>query len=412
MPEPTLMSQLFLPDVVTNFRRGLSVEDVAKDLGVLGDLVGTWMGSGFTLISLPAFDPRPPNDGARKDFRVVANATREILEVEPIGASFPNRGSFKEVDSPFGQPDIEIYGVRYHQRVTDAENNQPLHMESGFWLKVPKTDIPDLRRSLVRQAVIPHGDSLLALGPSSLTYNGKPRRLRRDGSEGYEIGFDPVSPFPVEHATGRPDFNVGYLHDFVHPDEHSSPLARFSDLIVDVEAPPAPAPRVLNANRALELAIKDQDIERTTTLKVSAKNPDKPKRTGELEKNGEAGESGKYDDILSGKNDDILSRREYDVWSEKHKKDQKEDPHKDFEALKLFENVAKGWKEYGRIASIPFLAAKNADVTEFESTFWVEAVKIKDSRETFLQLQYSQLVVLDFLGADWPHISVATLIKQ
>jgi hypothetical protein len=409
MSEPTLMSQLFSPDILTNLRPGPSVEEAAKDLGVLGDLVGTWMGSGFTLTPLPAFDPRPPNDGARKDFRVLANATREILDVEPIGAAFPNRGSFKEVDSPFGQCDIEVYGVRYHQRVADAENNQPLHMESGFWLKVPKTDIPDLRRSLVRQAVIPHGDSLLALGPSSLTYKGKPRRLKRDGSEGYEIGFDPVSPFPVEHA-GRPDFSPGYLHDFVHPDEHGSPLARFYDLIVDVEAPPAPAPRVLNANRALELVIKDQDIERTTMLKVSAKNPDKPKTTGEPEENGEVGESGKHNGLLSGKRDDMLSRREHDVSSAS--KVAEEDPHKEFEALKLFEDLAKGFKEYGRIANIPFLAAKNADVTEFESTFWVETVKVKDSKDTFLQLQYSQIVVLDFLGADWPHISVATLIKQ
>ena len=28
------------------------------------------------------------------------------------------------------------------------------------------------------------------------------------------------------------------------------------------------------------------------------------------------------------------------------------------------------------------------------------------------QLQYTQTVVLNFLGIDWPHISVATLVKR
>jgi hypothetical protein len=394
MPEPTLMSQLLSPDIFTNLRPGPSIDSAKDDLGVLADLVGTWMGTGFNLISLPAFDPKPPNDGARKDFRVQANATREILEFEPIGASFPNRGSFKEVDSPFGQCDIEIYGVRYHQRVADVENNQPMHMESGFWLRVPQTEIPDLRESVVRQAVVPHGNSLLALGPSPLCYPGKPRRLKRDGSKGYEVGFDPVSPFPVEHAGRRPDFNAGYLREFLHPDEHSSPLARFCELIRDVEAPPAPASGTLNANRILELAIKNQkNFEKTATLKVSAKNPDKPKTAGGTEKNGKVAELGKHDDILSRKH--------------------KENSSKEFEdQIKEFESQVKGFKEKGRIANIPFLVAKNAEVTEFESTFWIEKVPINGSEDTFMQLQYSQMVVLDFLGADWPHISVATLTKQ
>jgi hypothetical protein len=30
----------------------------------------------------------------------------------------------------------------------------------------------------------------------------------------------------------------------------------------------------------------------------------------------------------------------------------------------------------------------------------------------FLQLQYSQTVILDFFGLNWPHIAVATLVKQ
>jgi hypothetical protein len=29
-----------------------------------------------------------------------------------------------------------------------------------------------------------------------------------------------------------------------------------------------------------------------------------------------------------------------------------------------------------------------------------------------VQLQYTQTVILNFLGINWPHISVATLLKQ
>ncbi len=348
MSSSNFMSQLISPDIYRNYRPGPSIEEGLKDLGVLGDLVGTWMGAGFNVITLPAFGPKKENNGARKgsgareEFRVLADATREVLEFEPIGAPFPNRGSFKEPDSPAGQPDIDIYGVRYHQRVANAETHQPMHLESGFWLLVPETTIPPLPESVVRQAAIPHGNSLLALGPCPQSSEKRPC-------------FDLASPFPVEHAGRRPDFNPGYLHEFVHPD-HSSALAKFKDLLVKVEAPPAPSEWVLDANQALRKVIDGQDILKTVSLKVSAKNPDKPKITCEPE----------IDEFT----------------------------------------------EHGRIANIPFLTAKNADVTEFESTFWVETVDSKGSGPPFLQLQYSQRVVLDFLGADWPHISVATLIKQ
>ncbi len=29
-----------------------------------------------------------------------------------------------------------------------------------------------------------------------------------------------------------------------------------------------------------------------------------------------------------------------------------------------------------------------------------------------MQLQYTQTIILNFLGINWPHISVATLLKQ
>jgi hypothetical protein len=65
-------------------------------------------------------------------------------------------------------------------------------------------------------------------------------------------------------------------------------------------------------------------------------------------------------------------------------------------------------KAGGGVANIPFVA-HNADAVAVSSTFWIEHVQ--GPRSVFLQLQYTQTVLLDFLGLSWPHVSVATLIK-
>ena len=50
----------------------------------------------------------------------------------------------------------------------------------------------------------------------------------------------------------------------------------------------------------------------------------------------------------------------------------------------------------------------NADAALVTSTFWLETVK--GSKQ--LQLQYTQTVLLNFNNLSWPHITVATLVKQ
>lgn len=62
------------------------------------------------------------------------------------------------------------------------------------------------------------------------------------------------------------------------------------------------------------------------------------------------------------------------------------------------------------ITNIPFLQ-KHAEAVKMESTFYLETVKRKDG-SVFLQLQYTQLVMLRFQEIDWPHISIATLVKS
>ena len=64
----------------------------------------------------------------------------------------------------------------------------------------------------------------------------------------------------------------------------------------------------------------------------------------------------------------------------------------------------------GGILNIPFVV-KNANAAQMDAIFWIETVKHESGRSYF-QLQYVQRVVLDFDKIHWPHISVATLVKE
>jgi hypothetical protein len=64
----------------------------------------------------------------------------------------------------------------------------------------------------------------------------------------------------------------------------------------------------------------------------------------------------------------------------------------------------------GGIINIPFVV-KNANAIQMDAIFWIEIVKHPSGKE-FFQLQYVQRVILDFDNVHWPHISVATLIRE
>ena len=66
----------------------------------------------------------------------------------------------------------------------------------------------------------------------------------------------------------------------------------------------------------------------------------------------------------------------------------------------------------GGIENIPFVGTNtNVNANAFSAIFWIETVQNSDG-STFMQLQYTQTVILEFVGIKWPHISVATLVKQ
>ena len=54
----------------------------------------------------------------------------------------------------------------------------------------------------------------------------------------------------------------------------------------------------------------------------------------------------------------------------------------------------------------------NARCNDMQATFWIQTIAGTGGQPDKLQLQYTQLVNLDFNGLRWPHITVSTLVKQ
>jgi len=69
----------------------------------------------------------------------------------------------------------------------------------------------------------------------------------------------------------------------------------------------------------------------------------------------------------------------------------------------------------GGTSNIAFLqgagGGPNANTAEVDATFWIEIVREANGAIKH-QLQYSQTVLLNFNGLSWPHVTVATLVKQ
>ena len=70
----------------------------------------------------------------------------------------------------------------------------------------------------------------------------------------------------------------------------------------------------------------------------------------------------------------------------------------------------------GGVANTAFLqgtdaGGPNAQAAVVTAIFWIETVTDPATGSQFLQLQYTQTVLLNFNGLSWPHITVATLRK-
>jgi hypothetical protein len=365
---------------------------VLNNLGHLKELAGTWRGEGFNLIARPNFE-------GNANLYLQLNQTRETLKIDPIGSSIPNRG--------FGQGDIELFGLTYLQRISDAATDGALHIEPGIWITQPATTYPPETapagaQIVARMGTIPHGNSLLAQGTAT-PFSGDPTLATAAAQYAF-------SQFPSFNSTPFPTVPAPILNAAGSSEKQTAPV------------PPG---------------FQEYDL----TVAASATNPRTPFGTNPPEP------------ALPASIDGVLMQ---DVVNDPIKllqaviTKQKADGHT-FEGVALniatqakvtfFKNanskagdptvVVSPTDGAGGIENILFLEGgepvgqkgANADTALVYATFWIEKVKHAD-HPTFMQLQYAQMVILNFpiltalqatpstlVTLGWPHISVATLRK-
>lgn len=387
-------------------RYGLDPITLAVDLGPLANLAGTWKGSGFSQMWRPDnTDPASNNPAGIRRF-LQLNQTAETLTFTTIPNAIPNRGVGD-------QPDITIYGLHYLQSINDGDpkkfpnHGEALHIEPGLFLNVPAsgkksdgTPVADgnvLPATVVRLGTIPHGVSVLmqGLAPSVTPVAGAP-----DIPDIYPIPELPAfvpSPPPANAGRGIQPANLG-PYTAANPPLHAVPEVVLAN---DVAGSQSNGP--YDATTGVDPALFQRAVDNPNQL---------------------------LKDAIAGQH--VLGHITLDLTSE-------------FAAdLLNSANLAN------TIGNIPFLgipqlvgdtgahavASNNALVKSARATFWIEFVRshhhgpdrghgghpfevpghgplhgltMFHGQDVFLQLQYSQVVILVFNKVLWPHITIATL---
>lgn len=417
----------------------------ALQLGPLASLPGSWRGDGFNAIWRPDNRFSPENVVTSTHPAPIRrflelNLTSESFDFQVIPGAVPNRG----VNN---QPDIDLYGLHYLQRVTDSDPpptppgdppgysqtaGQGLHLEPGLFMNVPSflstVDGSEVPSTIVRLASIPHGVSVMMQGPNPgvTPTPGKPVIPPIAPFAGYAptVGVPPASPpavglQPVTTDGGsHPVPEVVVANDLLEPNSNNT-----------MSSGPFPAtfqPYVNDPNQMLRDAIAHQDILGFIALNLTS--------------DGLSTSGLPLDGIGSGV--ETIGNIPFLGIPFNQGPDPSATagpPYTNFDG-----NVALGAQAvtpsptlFGGGTPAPNLNP-NAFVYSASSTFWIEWVRIPyevpapdgygngrwreadgDSpagsiepfwrTPNYLQLQYSQTVIMIFNGVLWPHVSVATM---
>jgi hypothetical protein len=167
-------------------RFGSSAMQTALNLGPLASLPGSWKGKGFSVMWRPQNFAAEINDpplplGSEIKRYLMLNKTAESFDFHVVPGQVPNRGLQQgPPQAPAGttqQEDINLYGLHYLQRVSDDDKKgfldagQALHLEPGLFMYVPANDnsfAPGFlsEPTIVRMGSIPHGVNVLMQGPA------------------------------------------------------------------------------------------------------------------------------------------------------------------------------------------------------------------------------------------------------
>ncbi|MGC2112626.1 MAG: heme-binding protein [Candidatus Korobacteraceae bacterium] len=379
----------------------------ALQLGALAPLVGSWQGPGFNAIWRPDNNQPPENSPIHRFLEL--NLTNDSFDFQVIPGVVPNRG-FNT------QADLSLYGLNYLQRTSDADPRpatatgysqtagQGLHIEPGLFVKVPGSQATQNKPTIVRMGSIPHGVTVLMQGPdpgSTPTPGGPniPPLVPFTGYPGLQPFSALVPPPPVPPGPNPPGVGI----QPIAPDgsEHNVPEINIAlDTIAPSSQSTGPFPPsfqnfINDPNSVLRDAIAGQDILGTLTINLTTdtQSPDGLPTLGI----GSGLESISNIPFLGIPNPDpplpppanqpAAAATQAGTTPNAF----------------VYSASATFWIEWVRMPGIPPIA------TAVGPQPTVSAIEPFFPQPTFLQLQYSQLVILIFNNVLWPHVTVATM---
>jgi len=277
------------------------------------------------------------------------------------------------------QEDIFLNGVPYVQAISDVTNPatgkgdgkaQGIHFEPGIWLNVPATtSVPNLANSLVRMASIPHGTTINAQGLAPTTVINGPPTIPSVSITPFIIGSSPphLITFASQTAANKDTPRIPQdLTNFIASGEISQAI-------------------LTDPNTVLRNAIAGQTITKTIVFSVSTAPPPPEFGGGTaniafLEGNAAA---------TSANANTVRMNATFWIETVEH-----------LIPIPIFRPGQGALK-------IPAKPGTNGPV--FTGTPPREIPTPITIRVFSTQIQYSQVVFLNFAGLTWPHVSVATL---
>ena len=321
-------------------------------LGPLEQFVGSWTGLGFNTI----FRPSQPATGS--DNVLQLNLTTESLVFSNGLGSIPNRGEV--------QPDIFFNGVSYLQTVNDVTTpgqSVGIHFEPGLWIFVPPTTNPAIPGpSLVRMGSIPHGTTILAQGTSTTIAGAPPIP---------PVDITPVGAAPVPSQTAS-DPTTPRIPKVLPVPGTSLTVADWQAILSD-------------PNSVLRNAIAGQTITNTIVISI-ASTPVSPLFGGGIQDIAFL-----VGDPTPNANANLFTAT---FWIET------------VSFTLPIPTMAAGTS----ITLSPTSTVRGLPIPQFNVQTNSEITAPTTVSVSYNQIQYSQLVILNFNGLNWPHVSVATLV--
>jgi hypothetical protein len=353
-------------------------------LGVLANFTGEFAGTGFNTIFRPnsaapttttfpkAVTPTPPTPPSENVLEL--NLTTETLTFSSQLGNVPNRGLE-------AQNDIFLNGVPYVQAISDVTNPATgkadgkataIHFEPGLWMAIPATKtIPVLDASLVRMASIPHGTTINAQTLAPTGFISGPPTIPAVSITPFVIG-DPTKLIPFASQTA---------------DNNDTPRIP-QDLTKFIAAGTITQDILTDPNTVLREAIAGQTITKTIVFTVSTA-PKAPEFGGGTDNiaflEGDA-------KVTTPNAFAVQMQATFWIETVEHK---------------IVIPPFKPGQPPLKVAAPTARPGQNAPIFQVEPPR--EIVRPITITVNSTQIQYSQIVLLNFAGLSWPHVSVATL---